>query len=234
MCPEWLRPVCDFASWYIPATILDAILESKWVRTWLAMAGAFLIGRVWAQVKQSSPKTKHYLFNVACLCVAVAAAGGAYLIVVANQAQTSASTKTAVSSPDQSIYSGMSNATLRQITTTHVKVIEAMVERTNDAAEKSEELFARSDSASKLQLQEAHEMSVQARFRDELSIYKNQFMPKSLNLRHELLRREPDYTDEIDPIELQSLDREYLAPIIPQDIQAVATDLETMAQRLPP
>lgn len=63
--------------------------------------------------------------------------------------------------------------------------------------------------------------------------YKQFYMAKSIDLMLELRKREPDYAAQIDAMDLDRLNRQYREPFNHFDIQAVANDLDTMAQRLP-
>jgi hypothetical protein len=126
--------------------------------------------------------------------------------------------------PAESAYSDMSNARLREITLTHVKSIRALRERTDESINTSNLTNLGSLN---------HQQWIADQFNIEMWRYRSKYLAKSVTLMSELRKREPDYLLEMDAQRLDSLDRAYREPFIPQDLDTVADDLDTMAQHLP-
>jgi hypothetical protein len=139
--------------------------------------------------------------------------------------------------PAESAYSDMSDAALREVTIAHVKTVEARLEQTQRMVDMSQENYSQplppGSTLTPEQRSKNHFQFLNSQFEGEMFFYKQSYMAKSIGLMLELRKREPDYAAQMDAMDLEDLNRKYHDPFNRFDIQAVANDLDTMAQRLP-
>lgn len=129
----------------------------------------------------------------------------------------------------ESAYSTMSNATLREIVISQAKAIWDVIHRTDQLLHS----ISITSSASTPSQRQARAVAVWAQLDAEKAAYKEKYMAKSIAMMLELRSREPDYVEEIGAQNLETLNRSYYQPLIERDLEVVARDLDSMAQRLP-
>jgi hypothetical protein len=127
--------------------------------------------------------------------------------------------------PPESAFSSMSNARLREITIEHVKGIRALRESTDKFINYSNQYNSKLPT---------HEQWVTTQLQFEMFQYKSRYLAKSLVLKAELRKREPDYLLEMEPGKVNQLNSIYPDPSGPIDLDTIANDLDAMAQSLPP